>query len=89
MAITRRDTRHLKNHALRAIAERLLYPAPYALIAVERDGGDVVLRLNSGGNSLAVEPYLRRRGYDAVYDGPNPSGYGCAVRVKAPAKAGA
>lgn len=85
--ITRLDTRHLARHARKAIRERLGYPAPYALLAVERDGPAVILRLNSGGNALAVEPYLRQRGYQAKYDGGNPGGYGCAVRVTVKAAA--
>jgi hypothetical protein len=75
------NTRHLARHARRAIAERLGHGAAYALLAVERDGRDVILRLNSGGNALAVEPYLRNRGYQVRYDGTNPGGYGCAVRI--------
>lgn len=77
----RLDTRHLANHARKAIAERLRYDAPEALRAVERESGAVILRLNSGGNALAVEAYLRQRGYVAEYAGFNPDGYGCAVRV--------
>lgn len=79
--IKRLDTRHLARHARKAIRERLGYPAPQALLAVERDGAAVILRLNSGGNAIAVETWLRHRGYRASYDGGNPSGYGCAVRV--------
>lgn len=80
-APTRLDRRHVENHAHRAITERLGYHAPQAVIAVERDGNALLLRLNSGGNALAVEPYLCRRGYRAEYAGKNPSGYGCTVRV--------
>jgi len=83
----RLDTRHLANHARRAIAERLRYPAPDALIAVEREGGAVILRVNSGGNALAVESWLRGRGYRAEYAGTNPGGYGCAVKVTVVPKA--
>lgn len=79
--IRRLDTRHLARHARKAIRERLGYPAPDALLAVERDGPAVVLRLNSGGNSLAVESYLRQRGYRAEAAGGNPGGYGCAIRI--------
>lgn len=79
--ITQLNTRHLARHARKAIQERLRHRAAYALRAVERDGGSVVLRLNSGGNALAVESYLRRHGYRAEYAGGNPDGYGCAVRV--------
>ena len=78
----RPDVRHLERHALRAIRERLQHPAPYALRAVERDGRDVVLRLNSGGNALAVGQYLQGRGYDVLDAGGNPDGYGCALRVR-------
>lgn len=77
----RLDIRHLRNHAVRAITERLGYRAPDALRAVERDGDTVIIRVNSGGNALAIEPYLRQRGYRAEYAGGNPDGYGCAVRV--------
>lgn len=82
--ITRLDVRHLRNHARRAIGERLRYAAPEALRAVERDGRSVVIRLNSGGNALAVESYLRLRGYKVKLAGSNPDGYGCAVRVDPP-----
>jgi hypothetical protein len=78
---TRLDKRHLANHAHRAITRRLLYAAPYALIAVEREGDAVMLRLNSGGNALAVESYLRGRGYRAEFAGTNPGGYGRSVKV--------
>jgi hypothetical protein len=81
--LTRLNIRWLAHHARRAIAERLLYAAPEALRKVERDGDAVLLRLNSGGNALAVESYLRGRGYRAEYAGTNPDGYGCAVRVTA------
>lgn len=80
--VTRLDTRHIAGHARHAIAERLRYRAPEALRAVERDGDSVIVRLNSGGNALAVESYLRRRGYLAEQAGGNPDGYGCAVRVR-------
>lgn len=89
MPVSKLDTRHIANHALKAIAKRLLYPAPYALLGIERDGSDVIVRLNSGGNVLAVESYLRRRGYQASYDGSNPGGYGGAVRVRPAPKASA
>lgn len=79
--IRRLDSRHIAAHARRAIAERLGHPAADALLAVERNGTAVVLRLNSGGNALAVADYLRQRGYRAEQDGGNPDGYGCAVRV--------
>jgi hypothetical protein len=78
---SRLDVRHLSGHARRAIAQRLLHAAPWALLAVERGQGAVILRVNSGGNELAVESYLRGRGYRAEYAGPNPDGYGCAIRV--------
>lgn len=76
---------HLTNHACNAIRDRLKYRADYALLAIERqDDGSVILRLNSGGNSIAVENWLRHRGYQAEYAGGNPGGYGCAVRVTVP-----
>lgn len=78
------NTRHLARHACKAVAERLGpvgYPVD-ALLSVERTDGAVILRLNSGGNSLAVEEWLNRRGYQASYAGGNPDGYGCAVRVE-------
>lgn len=77
----RLDMRHLTNHARRAISERLRYPAPEALRAVERAPGAVIIRVNSGGNALAVELYLHGRGYTAKQAGPNTDGYGCAVKV--------
>jgi hypothetical protein len=83
--IRRLDTRHIARHARKAIRERLHYPAPDALLSVERDGKSVILRLNSGGNALAVEAYLRQRGYRSEAAGGNPGGYGCAVRVAAAA----
>lgn len=85
----RLDTRHLANHARHAIWDRLRYSAPEALIAVEREGDAVLLRLNSGGNALAVESYLRRRGYRAEFAGTNPGGYGCSVKVTVRKAAGA
>lgn len=78
----RLDTRHLRRHALRAVADRLGYAAPHALHAVERDGDSVFLRFNSGGNALAAESWLNVRGYLAEHAGGNPDGYGCAVRVR-------
>lgn len=76
------NTRHLARHARNAIRDRLKYRADYALLFVERVPGAVILRLNSGGNSLAVESWLNFRGYKATYAGGNPGGYGCAVRVE-------
>lgn len=78
------NARHLARHARKAIAERLgpfSYPVD-GLLAVERVPGAVILRLNSGGNSIAVESWLNSRGYQASYAGGNPGGYGCAVRVE-------
>jgi hypothetical protein len=75
------NVRHLERHATKAITRRLRYSAPQALRAVERDGDAVVIRVNSGGNELAVEQWLNLRGYRAEYAGGNPDGYGCAVRV--------
>ena len=81
--IRRLDTRHIERHARNAITGRLRYRAPQAVRKVERDGTAVIVRLNSGGNALAVEAWLRQRGYRAEYAGGNPDGYGCAVRVQA------
>jgi hypothetical protein len=77
----RLNTRALAAHARRAIAHRLKYDAPDALIAVDRAGDAVLLRLNSGGNAIAVESWLRARGYRAQFAGTNPGGYGCTVKV--------
>ena len=79
----RLNVRHLERHARRAIAERLRYHVPEALRSVERDGDAVIIRVNSGGNAIAVETYLRLwRGYWTEFAGTNPDGYGCAVRVR-------
>ena len=78
---TRLNRRHIERHALKAIAARLLEPHPEALLAVERVPGAVIVRVNSGGNELAVESWLNFRGYHAEYAGSNPDGYGCALRV--------
>jgi len=79
------NVRHIRHHALRAICDRLGPGHAFALRAVEREGGAVIVRVNSGGNALAVEPWLRRRGYHAEYDyRGNPDGYGCAVKVTVP-----
>ena len=80
----RLNRRHVERHALKAIRKRLgpsEYPTDSALLGIERDGSSLLVRVNSGGNSLAVEQYLRGRGYRAEYAGGNPGGYGCAVRV--------
>ncbi len=77
----RPNVRHLERHARRAIADRLRYSAPEALRAVERDGHDVILRLNSGGNACAVDLWLDSQGYEVSDDGGNPDGFGCALRV--------
>lgn len=86
-AVRRLDTRHIERHARSAIAARLRYDAPEALRAVHRDGEAVMVRLNSGGNALAVGHWLARRGYTVEEAGGNPDGYGCAVRVMAGAAA--
>lgn len=78
---TRLNTQHLSRHARRAIRERLLYAAPEALLAVDREKDAVLLRLNSGGDAIAVKNYLNRRGYRAEFAGTNPGGYGCSVKV--------
>ena len=76
------NIRAVEQHARTAIARRLgAGEVDRALLGVERDGQSIIVRVNSGGNALAVEPYLRRRGYDAADAGSNPDGYGCAVRV--------
>lgn len=77
------NQRHVERHALKAIRRRLgpsEYPTDSALLGVERDGSSLLVHVNSGGNELAVEQYLRGRGYRAEYV-PNPGGYGCSVRV--------
>ena len=80
------NVRHIRNNALAAIRDRLGPGKGFALRAVEREGDAVIVRVNSGGNALAVEPWLRRRGYRAEWDERgNPDGYGCAVRVTLPA----
>lgn len=79
--VSRLDSRHIGNHAREAVARRLGSPMPEAVRAVERHGTSVIVRLNSGGNALAVEQYLSERGYRTEDVGGNPDGYGCAVRV--------
>jgi hypothetical protein len=81
VTIRRLNARIIRQHTRAAIIERLRYDAPEALRAVERDRGAVIVRLNSGGNALAVQARLRLRGYRAEQAGGNPDGYGCAVRV--------
>ena len=78
---TRLDARHLARHARRAIADRLGRYAPEALISVEHDASAVLIRVNSGGNSLAVEHWLNARGYRAEYIASDPDVYGAVVRV--------
>ena len=83
----RLDVGVLRRHAERAIAERLGPTRPSWVMpvrAVQRDGQDVVIRVNSGGNSLAVEQRLATFGYMTTSEG-NPDGYGVAVRVYPPA----
>ncbi len=77
------NRRHVERHAIKAIGQRLgpsEYPSEHALLGIERDGSSLLVHVNSGGNELAVEQYLRLRGYRAEYV-PNPGGYGCSVRV--------
>ena len=76
----RLNVAHLERHALKAVADRLGKPFPSALLSITRDGSSVVLRLNSGGNGLAVEHWLRRRGYAITWE-PQDNDYGCAIRV--------
>lgn len=77
----RLNTAHIERHCRRAITARLGYHAPEAVRAVTRDGGTVVVHLNSGGNALEAQSYLRQRGYAAELGGDTSDGYGCAVRV--------
>lgn len=79
----RLDQRHVRRHAIMAIGRRL---GPCGgggeagLLGIERDGSSLLVHVNSGGNELAVERYLRSLGYVTEYV-PNPGGYGCGVRV--------
>lgn len=77
------DLGTLQALAVRAVAGRLRYPAAHAVLAVVPHGGDVLIRLNSGGNALAVEAALAPLGYMTTSE-DNPDGYGVAVRVYGP-----
>jgi hypothetical protein len=77
----RLDIRHLRNHALKAIATRRLGVSPdYCLLGITRDDdGAVIIHVNSGGNVCAVETWLNLHGYRAEF---LPSDvYGGKVRV--------
>ena len=74
---SRLDRHHIEHHTRRAIAARLHYPVR----EVKRDGASVIVRVNSGGDALEGQSYLRSRGYTAEDADANPDGYGCAVRV--------
>jgi hypothetical protein len=77
----RLDMRHLRNHALKAIATRKLGVSPdYCLLGVARDEtGAVIIHVNSGGNVCAVETWLNLHGYRAEFI-PSDE-YGGKVRV--------
>lgn len=66
---TRLDIRHLRNHALKAIATRKLGVSPgYCLLGIGRDeDGAVIIHVNSGGNVCAVEQWLNLHGYRARF----------------------
>jgi hypothetical protein len=77
----RLDEKLIRDHARVAIDRRLGYIAPQALRAVLMVDDRVIVRVNSGGNALAVEDELEARGYQVSPGGMNPDGYGCAVNV--------
>jgi hypothetical protein len=78
---SRLDIRHVRNHALKAIATRRLGVSPdYCLLGITReDDGAIIVHVNSGGNVCAVEQWLNSRGYRAEYVPFD--GYGGKVRV--------
>ena len=80
---TRLDIRHVRNHALKAIATRKLGVSPdYCLLGIARDDtGAVIIHVNSGGNVCAVEQWLNMHGYHAEYVGYKPDVYGGKIRV--------
>ncbi|WP_188187976.1 hypothetical protein [Nonomuraea sp. SYSU D8015] len=51
------------------------------MINVYGQGDHIIVLVNSGGNALEIETYLKERGYTAQQAGSAPDGYGCAVRV--------
>jgi hypothetical protein len=79
----RLDIRHLRNHALEAMRERRLSVAPETcLLGIARDDeGAVVIHVNSGGNTCAVETRLNLAGYRAEALPFDPDVYGGKVRV--------
>lgn len=82
MTPQRLDIRHLRNHALNAIATRKLgVSADYCLLGIARDGDAVVIHVNSGGNGCAVEGWLNGHGYRAEFLPFEPDAYGAKVRV--------
>ncbi len=83
------QVRHVERHARTAIAQRLGYGAPDAVISVTRDPdlpGAVILHVNSGGNSLECERALRSAGYRVVLgcDAPNDRAprTDCGVKIR-------
>lgn len=75
---------NVRRHAARAIAERLRYDAPEAIISCDRDpdtAGAVLLHVNSGGNAIECENALRSAGYRVEPGGPPPGEYGVRLRV--------
>jgi hypothetical protein len=85
----RLDVRYLRRHVIKAAGGRHGYAAPWALLGIERGDGHVMIRLNSGGNALAVESWLAGRGYRATFQPLNPGVYGAAVRVAVQGEAAA
>ena len=77
---------NVERHARRAIARRIGRISG-AVVSIQRDEakpGSVVLHLNSGGNALAAEHELLRRGYSVEptgYDPFAPGHYGVQLRV--------
>lgn len=87
----RLDHERVLHVATKAIAERLGYPAPWAVLSIARlpeAPGGYELHLNSGGNAIAVTSALRH----ARYECPDPptlfdarqTVYGQRVRVRLP-----
>jgi len=87
--VQRLDIRHLRNHALKAIATRRLgVAAERCLLGIDRDdSGAVIIHVNSGGNTCAVEQWLNWHGYRAEYLPFDPDVYGGKVRVTLRTKA--
>lgn len=78
MRIKQVQVRHVDRRARRAVTARLGYMCPEA-VTVERRGRTVLVKVNSGGNSLAVEQALTAVGY-RVEPGPDVA-YGVALRI--------